>query len=331
MTDPAPTTNPGLTGYMKDGWELGGSAIRLVRGQPGLRAYVLLAAAILFGLEGSIAVVHLHFRHDGTIPERIGVSLGDAYLIAVLTNAAAVGLAGMSNAILGGRQPSVAEGARLAAKRFPQVAGWSLFIVLIGVPARLLTSWGVDQIATVILGFSITVISFFAIPAIAIMGDRPMQAARRSLHLVRRFWAGEAAGMVYVWLRPTLFVGLPGALALTTGYVLDREGYDLLGWTIGAAGIVAIAVAYFVFVSARSILSVAIFRYAESGQAPPGFDGDRLQRLMRRPASMIKRIAARLEGDRVKRLREWARQDLPWEQGGPEESPRHERPERRDP
>src|SRR4051794_38448706 len=299
----------GMREYMKDGWVLGGEALQLVRGQPGLRRYFATVATGILVVEAATAELILLVRHDGDIPERLVASLAVAFIVAFLTTAAAVGLAGLADKILEGAEPEAKLGFRLAAQRLPQVALWSLLAVLIGIPARLITAWGVDQVATILLGFSLAVIVFFAIPAIALGGDGPLRAARRSVRMVRRLWAGQAAGMVYVWLRPALFIGLPGALAVITGFVLDREGYDLLGWSIAAGGVVAIAIAYFLFVCARSILSVALFHIAETGRAPKEVDGERLTRLMRGPTSWVRRLTQRFDGDRLRRLREWVHGD----------------------
>jgi Family of unknown function (DUF6159) len=293
----------GWAQYARDGWALGGAAMGLVRRQPGLRRYVAGALPALLAIHIAVAAAVLHFRHDGTLLQRLIVVLVTGYLIAVLTNAAAVGLAGLSDGILSGRGSRAADGWSLATRRLPQVAGWAVLVLVVGVPARLVTSWGVDQLAAVLLGFGWGVVSFFAIPAIALTGAGPIRAAERSFRLVRRFWAGQVAGMVYVWLRPALFLGVPGAIALVVGVVLERSGADLLGWTLGVGGVIVLAIAYLVVVSARSILSVAIFRYAGDGVAPAGFDAERLERLMVGPTPIVQRLAGRLDNHRIRRLR----------------------------
>lgn len=287
----------------RDGWHLGGAALSLVRGQPGLRRYLVPAFVILLVIHIVTVAVILHYRHVGTIPQRIVAALVFGYLDAVLTNAVAVGLAGLSDQIIVGGAPRAADGWRLAVRRLPQVAGWGLIVIAVGIPARLLTSWGVDQVAVLLFGFGWGVISFFAIPAIALTGAGPLRAARRSLHLVRGFWAGQIAGTVYVWLRPALFLGVPGALALVVGVALERNGVDFLGWTLALGGVIVLAMAYLVMVSAKSILSVAIFRYAEDGVAPEPFDAERLQRLMVGPTTIVERVGRRLDNDRMRRFR----------------------------
>jgi hypothetical protein len=110
--------------------------------------------------------------------------------------------------------------------------------------------------------------------------------------------------MVYVWLRPVAFVGLPGALATALGVVVALDGHDLLGWSIAAGGVVAMAVAYLLVVTARSVLSVTLFRYAEGRPLRSGFDLEQLERVLRAPAPATVSVVRRLEGRRLRHLRE---------------------------
>lgn len=295
--------------YVRDGWALGGTAMSLVRHQPGLKRYFFGAALVLLVSHAVVAELIILLRDVDSVALTIALLILAAYETAVLTTAAAVGLAAMSDRIIAGENPTAAMGARLAVARLPQVAAWAAFVVVVGIPARLVTPWGVQQVATVVLGFSLAVIAFFAVPAIALKGDGPRDAARRSIRMVREFWAGEAAGVVYVWLRPALFVGLPGLALLAGGVALHENGFDYLGWTVGAVGVITMAIAYFLFVCARSVLSVALFRIAETGTVPETIDAERLRRLMRSPASLTRVISRMVDGERVQRFRAWVHQE----------------------
>jgi hypothetical protein len=287
----------------RDGWSVGGAAFALARGSRPLRPYVAGALAVVLVVGALLATVGVALRHHGTLVERIGFGLASAYLMAVVSNAAAVGLAGLSDVLLSGGQPEPALGWRLARRRLPQVAGWAIVVVAVGIPARLLTSWGVDQLGAILLGFSWGVLTLFVVPAIALAGDGPIEAARRSLDVVSRRWETQVAGMVYVWLRPVLFVGVPGALLLVGGVVLALDGVELLGWSLAAAGIVVIAVAYALMLCSTSILAVALFRHAEGRPVPAGFTPEELERVVRGPSRTVLRLAHRLDGTRLRRVR----------------------------
>jgi hypothetical protein len=227
-----------------------------------------------------------------------------AYIVALISNLAAVGLAGLVDHRLDGRPAQARDGWSLMRRRLPQVAGWALLVVVVGIPARILTGWGVDQVAAVLLGFGWAVISFFAIPAIALAGDGPIRAGARSLGLVGRQWGSQVVGMVYVWVRPVVFIGVPGALLLAAGIVVTLEGRSLLGWILGAGGVVAIAFAYLLVVTARAILCVALYRFAQDQELPPEFNRATLDRVLRPPAPRTVRIVRRLDNATARRVRE---------------------------
>ncbi len=290
--------------YVRDGWELGGDAYALALKHRELRRFAAPAYGAVILVEVAAAVAVLAVRHHGSLLERGLAALALAYLAALLSNLAAVGLAGLSDRALSGREVEPREGWRLMGARFPQVVGWSAIVVAIGVPSRLLTSWGVDQLAAVLLGFGWTVLSFFAVPAIALLGDGPVEAGMRSLRLVGRSWGEQVVGMVYVWLRPAIFVGLPGVVAVAVGVTLDLSGLDFLGWAIAVGGVLAIAIAYLLLIAADSILSVALFRFARGEPVPEGFDEQRLGRVLRSPAPLVVRTVRRLEGERTRSVRE---------------------------
>jgi hypothetical protein len=293
---------------VRDGWDLGGAAFRLAVDHRELRRFAAVAygAAIVTELLISAGVIFI--RHHLALWQRPIVLLVLAYVAALFSALAAVGLAGLSAKLLDGTELRSADGWKLVRERLPQIAGWAVIVVIVGIPSRFLTGWGVDQLSAVLLGFGWAVLSFFAIPAIALRGDGPIGAGLRSLRLVGQRWGEQVVGMVYVWVRPTVFLGIPGALALAVGIFIERTGHDLLGWTIAVGGAFLIAVAYLVTVAAQSVLSVTLFRFAEGGPVHGAFDREQLARVLRGPAPLVTRAARRLETDRTRRLRERIRE-----------------------
>jgi hypothetical protein len=290
--------------YVRDGWDLGGAALRLAVDHRELRRFAATAYGSAIVAEAAVAAGVIFVRHHVALWQRPIVLVALAYLAALFSALAAVGLAGLSAKLLDGAELRSADGWRLMRQRLPQIAGWALIVVVVGIPSRFLTGWGVDQLSAVLLGFGWAVLSFFAIPAIALRGDGPIAAGLRSLRLVGQRWGEQVVGMVYVWVRPALFLGLPGAIAVAVGIVLDRTGHDLLGWTIAVAGAFTIAIAYLVTVAAQSVLSVTLFRFAEGGEVHGTFDRRQLERVLRGPAPLVLRTVRHLEGERTRRLRE---------------------------
>jgi hypothetical protein len=299
----APPTR-GLVQYARDGWAAGGVAFRLARSDHGLRVYAVRAFLVVILVNVVLGAVVVLFRREGNLLERLVFGGTATYIIALVSNAAAVGLAGIADDLLAGRTTDPKAGWRLVRRRLPQIASWALLVVVVGTPLRSATRWGVDQLAAVLLGFGWALLVLFIIPAIALTGDGPIRALKRSARIVGKRWGTQIVGVVYVWLRPALFVGLPGLVATVTGVVLARSGVDLLGWSLAAGGVVTMAFAYLLALCSTSILAVALFRFAETGTVPAAFESGQLERVMRPPSTFIHRMASRLDGERARRFRE---------------------------
>ncbi len=55
--------------------------------------------------------------------------------------------------------------------------------------------------------------------------------------------------------------------------------------------------------TARAVLTVALYRFAESGTIYDAFPAELLERGLRGPSSILRRLAQRIEGDRIRHLR----------------------------
>jgi len=130
-TDPAhPATSreparsgQGILQSARDGWAVGGAAFDLARRAHLLRPYVAGALGLVVVIEAAIAAGGVALRHEGTLVQRIVFGLLAGCVAAVVSNATAVGLVGLADEVLAGRDPEPALGWRLAVRRLPQVAG----------------------------------------------------------------------------------------------------------------------------------------------------------------------------------------------------------------
>ena len=151
---------------MKDGWRLGGAALRYVLANRALQRFVLGAVVIVVVVSAGVAVAAVALRREAG---PVGYVL--------------VGLAADS---LESRPVTPSTGWQVIARRRRSIAGWAVVDLAVGVPSRAIGSWTVDQVAVLLIGFGWGVVSFFAIPTIALTGASPLAAARQSLRLVRR-------------------------------------------------------------------------------------------------------------------------------------------------
>jgi hypothetical protein len=272
--------------YVKDGWRLGGAALRYVLANRALQRFVLGAVVILVVIAAGVAVAAVALRREAGPIGYVLVGLAAYYCLSLMVTAVAVGVAGM-----------VADS--LESRPVTPSTGWQV----IGRRRRAIGSWTVDQVAVLLIGFGWGVVSFFAIPTIALTGGSPLATGRHSLRLVRSRWGDAVYGTVYVWVRAVVVFGLPAAAAVVVGVLLIRRGAVITGGALFAAGVAGLALAFLLVHTARAVLTVVLYRYAESGTVYAAFPAELLEHSLRGPSSMLRRLARRIEGDRTRRLR----------------------------
>jgi hypothetical protein len=190
------------------------------------------------------------------------------------------------------------------------IAGWALVETAVGVPSRVIGSWTIDQLGTILLGFGWSLLNFFAIPTIALAGTTAWATGRHSLRLVRARWGDAVYSTVYLWVRAFVVFGLPSAAATAAGVLLIRAGAEFLGGALFAAGVAGLALTYLLAQSARAVVTVILYRFASDGTVYPAFPVELLQRSVRGPSNILSRVARRVEGNRVHRLRKRVLGDL---------------------
>jgi hypothetical protein len=289
--------------YVTDGWNLSGAAISFVLGNRPLKRFLLgaLGAMVLIAAAVAAAGVLLR-RHAGPV-EYVLVGVAVSYCLNLIVTAVAVGAAGLVSDSLEGRPVSASTGWETMRLRRRPIAGWALVESLVGLPSRAVGSWSTEQLGGIVLGFGWSILSFFAIPAIALAGTGPLRTARHSLRLVRSCWGDAVSSTVYLWVRAVVIFGLPAAAGVGVGVLLIRGGHEFLGGALFVAGVAGLALAYLLAQVGRTVLTVVLYRYAESGAVFPAFPAELLERSLRGSSKFSLSIARRIEGDRLRRLR----------------------------
>jgi hypothetical protein len=289
--------------HLSDGWRLGGAAIRFALENRVLQRFLLISAGIVLVIFAALAAVAVLVRNNTGPVGYVLAGLGAYYCLSVMTTAVAVGMAGMVADSLDSRPVTLATGWRLIVRRRRPILGWAVVDLIVGVPSRYVGSVTVNWLVALVLGFGWSLLSFFAIPTIALTGASPLVAARHSLRLVRSQWQDAAYGLVYVWVRAAVWFGVPGVIGVAAGVLLIRNGVTFLGGALFVFGVSCLAVGFLVAHAARAVLTVMLYRYAESGAVHPAFPAELLARSVRPVSGFVRRLQARIEGDRVRRLR----------------------------
>lgn len=306
----APERPRGVRDYVSEGWRLGGAALGFVLGNRVLQRFVLISAGIVLVASAAVAVAAVALRRETGPLGYVLVGLAAYYCLSLMVTAVGVGLAGLVADQLDSRPVTAGGGWRVIKRRGRSIASWAVVDLALAVPSRTLGSWSVDVLGVLLIGFGWGLVTFFAIPTIALVGGSPWATGRRSLRLVRRRWGDAVSGTVYLWVRALVFFGAPAALAAAAGVVLIRSGAVVLGGAVFAIGVSGLALAYLLGRAARAVLTVVLFRYADSGTVYPAFPAELLERSVRAPPRIVRFLTARMEGDRVRRLRRRVLGDL---------------------
>ena len=122
-------------------------------------------------------------------------------------------------------------------------------------------------------------------------------------------------------MRAVIFFGLPAAVAIAAGVLLIRNGAEVFGAALFAAGVAGLALASLLSQVARAVLTVVLYRYADSRTVYPDFPAELLDRSIRGPSRVVRRLAEQIEGDRVRRGRQRLLGDLEDAPSGPSGPP----------
>jgi len=188
--------------------------------------------------------------------------------VVVFFNSALVGCA---NIRLSGGNPTIGDGLRVACARIHRIAAWTLLAATVGLLLRAIEerSERMGKIVSAILGAGWTMITYLIVPII-ILEDRSIRdSLSRSTDLLRRTWGERLAGNFGFSLL-NIVLAVPGV------------GLAMLVFSVSPPAGVIIGVVYLLMLAAittavRGIFTVALYRFATTGEAPFGFSADVLR------------------------------------------------------
>lgn len=267
---------------IRRGWELTKKSWRLLNEHRGL---------IQFPLFGALAttVLGLVFLGPGVLLLADEVMAGGVvllvlgvYVVSVVGFYFSVGLAAAADMIFRGQEAGVSDGLAVARSRFAQICGWAAVSTAIGVILSLLEEQGViGQIASRLVGLAWSLVTFLAVPVIAIEGTGPGRTLKRSASLFRQRWGQQVTGNVAIGGAVMLLGILPAALLIVAGAVLV-DSAAFFGALLIVVGILALIVALVISKALNGIFGVALYRYALDGEAVGGYTPEELESAVRR-------------------------------------------------
>ena len=261
----------------RTGWDLTKKSWRLLRSQPGLTAYPIVG-----GLLAVIAFVALAgpgfylLDTDATAAGYVLIALG-IYLASLAATFFGVALAAAADRAFKGEDVTLGTGVAVAGSHFGAIAGWAFVSAVVGTVISLLQSQRglAGPLIGALGGAAWGLITFLAIPVIAIEGTGPIATIRRSAHLFKERWRGQVTGNIAIGGGVFLFGTLPAIALIVLGLALwnnDGSGDAIaVGAVIALIGAVLLVITLLIAQALRQIFGIALYRWTADGEVVAGF------------------------------------------------------------
>jgi hypothetical protein len=249
-----------------------------------LSVVAVLAVTILPGLYLIAGVGELAGGVAGAAAIAVGLYL--AIFVGIYFG---VALAATADATFHGQAATVGDGMRVAGSRIWAIAGWAVVSAVVGtVLAAIQNIRGVGPIISSVLGTAWSLVTFLAVPVIALEGTGPIATVKRSASIFRERWASQVTGNVAIGGFVILVGVLPAIALIVGGGALWVAGSDpeivaemAFGAVLVAVGIAALLVSLVILRAMHGVFGVALYRFASDGEVTGGFTAAELESAVR--------------------------------------------------
>jgi hypothetical protein len=270
-------------GRIRRGWELTKKSWGVLRAHRSLIRFPLYGGVAAIALTIIVMGPGLYLIDDGELAPGAPLVVLGVYLLAFVGTYFGVALAAAADLIFRGEEASVRDGMAVARSRLPQIAGWSALAATVGVVLGVLENQGgvLGSVVARVLNVGWTLVTFLAVPVIAIEGTSGLATLRRSGAIFKERWGQQITGNLAIGGAVFLLGMLPAILLMVAGVALwSTSGFG--GAILLGVGVVVFAIAALINQALSGIFGVALYRYATEGEALGGFTPAELESAVRR-------------------------------------------------
>ncbi len=269
-------------GKMKRGWELTKKSWGVLREHPALLRFPLYGGVLTLVMALVVVGPGLYLIEDGKLAPGAPLVIIGFLLLSVIGTYFSVGLAAAANRIFRGEDATVADGLAVSRANLGPILGWALLSATLGLLFSLLENQGiVGQIIGRLRNFAWSLITFLAVPVIAIEGTGPIETVKRSASLFRERWGQQITGNLAIGGIVAIALILPAVLLGVAGVALWASS-SFLGALLVIVAIIMFAVGMLVSSALNGIFGVALYHYAGEGATVGPFTQDELESAVKR-------------------------------------------------
>jgi hypothetical protein len=267
---------------IKSGWQLTKKSWAVFRQDPGLIRFAVASGLLSLLVVAVVIGPGLYLiDQESQVLGGVLVAVG-AFLAAYISIYFAVGLAHSADRQMAGEAVSFREGMAVAGSRASEAAGWAFVsVVVLTIIRAIQERFGIfGAIFGGLAAAAWGILTFLAIPVIAIEGTGPIDTIKRCAHLVKSRWGEQITGVVTIGAAVALFGILPGVLLILGGVALWASS-GAGGAVLIAAGLVILVIAALIQQVLSTIFGVALYRYVAEEKAVGGFTTEDLEGAVR--------------------------------------------------
>lgn len=263
---------------IKRGWALTKKSWGLLREHPSLIRFPLYGAVATTLLAIVTLGPGLYLFDQDQLAGAIPLIVIGVYVLSFVGFYFSVGLAACADMIFRGQEATVGDGLAVSRSRIAQISGWAAVSAAISLVMGLLENQGgtLGQVAARLVGMAWTLVTFLAVPVIAIEGTGPFETIKRSASLFRERWGQQITGNIAIGAAVFLLGVLPAAVLIVAGIVVWSSA-SFLGALLVVIGALVLAIALLVSRALNGIFGVALYRYALDGEVVGGFSQEELE------------------------------------------------------
>jgi len=269
-------------GRIRRGWALTKKSWTLLNGHRELIRFPLYGAFATIPLAFVFLGPGLYLLDDGSLGPAIPLLVLGVYVLSVVGVYFSVGLAAAANMIFSGQSATVPDGLAVSRERFSQICGWAAISTAISVLMGVLENQGgaLGDVAARLVGMAWSLVTFLAVPVIAIEGTGPFETLKRSGSIFRKRWGQQITGNVAIGGIIFLAGLLPAAVLIGGGVVLWSSA-SFLGAVLVVIGALILAIAMLISKALSGIFGVALYRYAVESEAVGGFTAEDMESVVK--------------------------------------------------
>ncbi len=199
--------------------------------------------------------------------------------VVIFCNAALVGAADIR---LRGGDPTVRDGFRIAFSHAGSIIGWAVITATVGIVLRAIQERGgvLGTIGAAIAGVAWALVTFLVVPILVIEGIGPMAAIRRSGGLLRQTWGEQIVGSASIGIIFGILSAVIGVVGFGLAFLVGVGAWPL-GVGLGALTFAVLLSLALLGGTLSGIFTVALYRYATTGDAGAHFPVETLNSAFR--------------------------------------------------